>query len=96
MDSLDILTWQIVKWVLIVLVAAFIGQFGKTFAQCFMHRFRRGKTDAQPSVSVTTESPVPADVALTTSEGASRASLKAQKKEAKVLLKMKKKDEKNK
>ena len=94
MDSLDISTWQIVKWVLIVLVAAFIGQFGKTFAQYLMHRFRRGKTDAQPAVAAT--SSAPADVALTTNSGASEASLKAQKKEAKVLLKAKKKDKKNK
>ncbi len=94
MDIGDISTWRIVKWVLIVLVAAFIGQFGKTFAQYLMHRFRRGKTEAQPSV--TAKSSAPADVALTTNAGASEASLKAQKKEAKVLLKAKKKDKKNK
>lgn len=93
MDISDISTWQIVKWVLIVLVAAFIGQFGKTFAQYLMHRFRRGKTDGQPSV---TESSAPADGALRTNAGASEASLKTQKKEAKVLLKAKKKDNKNK
>ncbi len=93
MDGPDILTWQIVKWVLIVLVAAFIGQFGKTFAQYLMHRFRPGKTEAQPSV---TESSALADAALRTNAGSSEASLKTQKKEDKVLLKAKKKDKKNK
>lgn len=32
-DLLDIRTWSILQWVLVVLAAGFIGQFGKSFAQ---------------------------------------------------------------
>lgn len=42
MDILnDISTWSILKWVVIVLVAGFIGQFGKTMAQAVLGRMRR-------------------------------------------------------
>ena len=33
--------WTVMKWVLLVLLAGFIGQFGKTFAQQLMKRFRK-------------------------------------------------------
>ena len=33
--------WTVMKWVLLVLLAGFIGQFGKTFAQQVMKRFRK-------------------------------------------------------
>jgi len=32
-DFLDVRTWSILQWVLVVLVAGFIGQFGKSFAK---------------------------------------------------------------
>lgn len=34
--------WTVMKWVLLVLLAGFIGQFGKSFAQQVMRRFRKG------------------------------------------------------
>lgn len=40
-DGIDF--WRILKWVLIVLLAGFIGQFGKTFAKHIMVRVRAGK-----------------------------------------------------
>ncbi len=33
--------WMVMKWVLLVLLAGFVGQFGKTFAQQVMKRFRK-------------------------------------------------------
>ncbi len=40
-DGIDI--WRIMKWVLIVLIAGFIGQFGKTFAKHMMERLKAGE-----------------------------------------------------
>jgi hypothetical protein len=45
----NISTWSILKWVIIVLVAGFIGQFGKSMAQAIMakiHFARAKKEDA--------------------------------------------------
>jgi len=39
----DIGTWSVLKWVILVLVAGFIGQFGKTMAQAIMGRIRQSK-----------------------------------------------------
>jgi hypothetical protein len=39
MELADI--WSVMKWVLLVLLAGFVGQFGKTFAQRVMMRFRK-------------------------------------------------------
>ena len=33
--------WSVMKWVLLVLLAGFVGQFGKTFAQHVMKRVRK-------------------------------------------------------
>ena len=33
--------WMVMKWVLLVLLAGFVGQFGKTYAQQVMKRFRK-------------------------------------------------------
>ena len=41
--------WSVIKWILIVLLAAFIGHFGKVLAQSVMARFRSGKSDAAPT-----------------------------------------------
>jgi flagellar biosynthesis/type III secretory pathway M-ring protein FliF/YscJ len=41
MSDIDYL--RIIKWVLIVLLAGFIGQFGKSFAKYIMERTRRKK-----------------------------------------------------
>lgn len=46
--------WQIMKWVLIVLVAGFIGQFGKTLAKHLMEKAKAKKGEA-PSGAEKTE-----------------------------------------
>ncbi len=43
--------WDVVKWVLLVLVAGFIGQFGKSFALRLIERRRRKAADLDPNVS---------------------------------------------
>ena len=38
--------WSVLRWVLLVLAAGFIGQFGKSFALKLIERRRRKKTDS--------------------------------------------------
>jgi hypothetical protein len=40
-------TWSILKWVIIVLVAGFIGQFGKSMAQAIMAKIRLTRAKKQ-------------------------------------------------
>lgn len=85
MNGLDL--WPIIKWVLIVLVAAFIGQFGRSFAQHLIGKARRKKESGKPGaaeVSVRTEPAGPVE--------AGRSRLKAEKKALKALAKMRKKE----
>jgi hypothetical protein len=42
----DLAAWDILKWVLLVLLAGFIGQFGRSFAQTVQARLRRKKEEA--------------------------------------------------
>jgi hypothetical protein len=41
---LDISTWSILQWVLVVLAAGFIGQFGKSLAQFIMAKVKAGRS----------------------------------------------------
>jgi hypothetical protein len=43
-DLLDIRTWTILQWVLVVLAAGFIGQFGKSFAQFIIAKVKAGRS----------------------------------------------------
>lgn len=56
----DLSTWSILKWVVIVLVAGFIGQFGKTLAQAVIGRIRRKKTlkDLPAGIEVPSAMPI--------------------------------------
>jgi hypothetical protein len=68
MDILnDISTWSILKWVIIVLIAGFIGQFGKTMAQVVMRKTRLKKVkETSSSPTIVTEIPaLPAQAAPT-------------------------------
>lgn len=51
MNGIDF--WQIMKWVLIVLVAGFIGQFGKTLAKHLMEKAKAKKGEAPSGVEKT-------------------------------------------
>jgi hypothetical protein len=43
---MELEAWPIIKWVLIVLLAGFIGHFGKVLAQSVMAKIRAKKTGA--------------------------------------------------
>jgi hypothetical protein len=45
----EISAWSILKWAVIVLVAGFIGQFGKSLAQAVMKRMRLKKEEEAKS-----------------------------------------------
>jgi len=98
----DIFTWQVAAWVLVILAAGFIGQFGKSFAKYVMGLFNRKKIQEDaPFVSVppVSASPVPAppekSVSLpASSEVSATGDAKIRKKEAKALVKAKKKENK--
>jgi len=47
-ELLDVSTWSILQWALVVLVAGFIGQFGKSFAKFLMEKIRAGRKDKTP------------------------------------------------
>jgi len=40
--------WDVLKWILLVLAAGFIGQFGKTLALRIIERRKRAKREAEP------------------------------------------------
>jgi len=92
----DIFTWQVAAWVLVILVAGFIGQFGKSFAKYVMSRLNRKKIqETTPSVSVPpgkySSQPASVEASATVTGDA-----KIRKKEAKALVKAKKKEMKQK
>ena len=41
-------TWSVLKWVLLVLIAGFIGQFGRMMAEAIMVRVRRRRAKQHP------------------------------------------------
>ncbi|NLN59232.1 MAG: hypothetical protein GX147_00715 [Deltaproteobacteria bacterium] len=107
MDFHDISPWRVIAWILIVLVAAFIGQFGKSFAQHLMSRFRRKKTGGRTAVSLSTDeradvSPSTEGRAMASSSTDGRATVSPNTEEqvqalaaTEAALKAKKKEEKN-
>jgi len=74
--------WDVLKWVLLVLAAGFIGQFGKMLAQRLIERRRRKKLQSDP---VAPSAPTAADVELEKSRIA--ADGKIEKKRAKADVK---------
>lgn len=89
-------TWSILKWVILVLVAGFIGQFGRMLAEAVIAKMRRRRelthqSGNDPSAAVKTvlsddaERPAPPAVSGETSD----------KKRIKALAKVRKKEAKN-
>lgn len=83
---------QIIKWVIIVIAAGFLGQFGKSFATYLIERARKKKAHAASeklagSVSPPTEPDPQAAMSETT-----EAQGKAEKKARKALVKLRKKE----
>lgn len=93
---IDIDYLQIIKWILIVLVAGFIGQFGRSLATYLMKKARGAKAPDQPEVTTEAESPKQPlqDAAAPVISEKPSLPGKAEKKAAKALIKMKKKENK--
>ena len=79
------LVWDVVKWILIVLAAGFIGQFGRVLALRLIERHRVKKAHSHDC------SDLPAEVLL--EKERLRATEKIEKKQAKAEVKKKKKKE---
>ncbi len=77
--------WTVAKWVLVVIAAGFIGQFGKSLALFLLERRRRRRANtADEGLSPSVEPSSPPDVAM-------KASSKIEKKRAKAEVKRVKK-----
>ena len=80
--------WDVLKWVLLVLAAGFIGQFGKSFALKLIERRRRKAADSEPNVSQT-----PADLRGEIEKARLETLTKIEKKRAKAEVKRAKKSD---
>jgi hypothetical protein len=47
--------WDVLKWILLVLAAGFIGQFGRALAMRLIERRRRNRSEPTPSAPPPTE-----------------------------------------
>ena len=87
----DIDYHQIIKWVIIVIIAGFLGQFGKMFATYLIDRAKRKKNlPASERSDVPSKQDAPATAAPVSRE-ATEAGDKAAKKALKAAVKAKKK-----
>jgi hypothetical protein len=93
--------YKVLFWVIIVLVAGFIGQFGKSFAKFIMERFgkkppRPAEPQRPPQVEGAQKENIPPQpVAAPSDESApSKEESKLRKKEIKAELKRRKKEDK--
>lgn len=93
-------TWSILKWVILVLIAGFIGQFGRMMAEAITarvreRRVRKGPSTEKTSASDVVESP-PADIAKAGTPSQPVGSMNLPDKKAlKALAKARKKEAKN-
>jgi hypothetical protein len=88
----DIDYHQVIKWVLIVLAAGFIGHFGKSFAAYLIARARRNQTLADEKKSeVLAKQPGEITSSTAAAETAGTRA-KSEKKAMKALIKLKKKE----
>ncbi len=90
-------TWPVFKWVLLVLVAGFIGQFGKMMAEAMIAKMRRRREAKQTELK--TERPDADNIYAADSERPSQTTLSTEisdKKTLKALSKAGKKAAKNK
>ena len=78
------LVWDVVKWILVVLAAGFVGQFGRVLALRLIERHRAREAHSQD------RSDLPAEVLL--EKERLRATEKIEKKQAKAEVKKNKKE----
>jgi len=82
-------TWSVLQWIALVLIAGFIGQFGKMMAVAITSKIRLRRERKQPLSDVDAKpsvlpSPPPAATVITDKKNL-KALAKARKKEAKKL-----------
>lgn len=92
MTDIDYL--RIVKWVLIVLAAGFVGQFGKSLASYLIQRARAAKARNSLERGVVGHSEEPSGGATPASPETKAPQTKTDKKAAKALVKIRKKENK--
>lgn len=83
-------TWSVLKWVVLVLIAGFIGQFGRMAANAIAAkiRSRRQELESTPGTPIKPSAPEPS--------GASPSAAPPDKKMLKAIAKAKKKEAKKK
>jgi len=81
--------WQAVKWVLVVLAAGFIGQFGRHLAKLILERRRQAKLEAEQARMAA--APDPELVKIELEKKRTKEQAKLEKKRAKAELKKAKK-----
>jgi len=95
--------WKLIKWIIIVLFAGFVGQFGKSFAKYFMAKGRGLKKNkgSDGAVQSVTQAPKDGQMNIPQAQHENPAlpdinseTSKAQKKSLKALAKIKKKEAK--
>ena len=76
---------SVMKWVLLVLLAGFVGQFGKTFAQHLLRKIRKEK-EAPEKESPADEKRMIRETSVLTDKKLLKTLAKQKKKEAKRLI----------
>ena len=76
---------SVMKWVLLVLLAGFVGQFGKTFAQHILRKIRKEK-EAPAKESPAEEKRMIRETSVLTDKKLLKTLTKQKKKEAKKLI----------
>lgn len=81
-------TWSVLKWVLLVLVAGFIGHFGRMAAEAIVAKARAGREKKAPQREASQEKSMPTVLNVSTDSAGPdkkilKALVKARKKEAK-------------
>ena len=84
--------WSVLKWVLAVLAAGFIGQFGRVLAMRLIERRRRKRSRSTTESNDEVRMPSPE---LLLEQERLKAAQKVEKKRAKAELKREKKESKN-
>jgi hypothetical protein len=92
-------TWSVLQWVILVLIAGFIGQFGRTMAESIIARMRRRRFRQNQSLNDSkkeeAQAVLPADVSMTDlSQKPAESSGIIDKKTLKAMAKARKKEEK--
>jgi hypothetical protein len=78
-------SWSVLKWIVLVLIAGFIGQFGKIAAEAITGkiRARRGKKETSPVALTESSVSSPSTTSQIPDKKIIKALAKAKKKEAK-------------